>query len=87
MKILKLILWNATSASNLIIELYKFLMDIAIITETWLTPTDVLKLPNYNVYRKDRFPITSYNPRGGTLITIRKDIPAEDNPSNLTSYP
>ena len=75
--LLKLIVWNATSVGNKIIE-HKFLMDntdIAIITETWLTPTDVLKLPNYNIHRKYRSPTRSNNPRGGTLIAIRKDIP------------
>ena len=40
---------------------------------------------NYNIYRKDRFPITSYNPRRGTFIAIRKDIPAEDISQSLES--
>ena len=43
--LLKLILWNATSVKSKTIELHKFFIDnntdIAIITETWLTPTDV----------------------------------------------
>ena len=60
-----LTLWNATSVKNKTIELHKFLIDhntdIAIITETWSSSTDVFKLPNfklpnYNICRKDGSP-------------------------------
>ena len=50
-------LWNA-SVRNKHLELSKFLnehnIDIAIITKTWLKPSDNFKLRNYNTYRKDR---------------------------------
>ena len=83
--LLKLMLWNATTnVRNKTLELHKFLTNhntnMAIVTETWLTPINVLKFSNYNIYRKDQSLTTSNNPGGEMLLVIRKNIPAEDIP-------
>ncbi|XP_043506295.1 uncharacterized protein LOC122526809 [Frieseomelitta varia] len=70
----------ANSARNLI-----FIDDIAIITETWLTPSDKIRLRNYNIYRKDGIPTNQNKPREGVLIATQKNIPVEDTPQQTTS--
>ena len=81
-KSLNIILWNATSVKNKTVELQNFLdiqnTDIAVVTETWLIPSDKIRLRNYNVYRKDETP---HNKRSeGVLIATHKNIPVEDTP-------
>ena len=69
-------------------ELHKFLMDhnteIAIITESWLTPKDIFKIPNYKIYRQDWSPTIKNKPRGGVLIAVYKNVPIEDMPQPVT---
>ena len=81
-KSLNIILWNAISVKNKITDLQNFLdiqnTDIAILTETWLAPSDKIRLRNYNIYRKDGTPTTQNKPRGGILIATHKNIPVED---------
>ena len=78
-----IILWNATSVKK-ISKLYKFLIDhnvdIAIITETWLTPKGTVKLPNYKMHRQDGPLFANNKPKGRVLIVVHKDIPTEDTP-------
>ena len=79
-----LTLLNATSVKNKTAELLKFLtdhnIDIAIIMETWLKPSNTVKLNNYNIFRKDRPLCTNKHPGGGVLIAVRTNIPVEDTP-------
>ncbi|CAD1480646.1 unnamed protein product, partial [Heterotrigona itama] len=53
---------------------------IAIITETWLIPKEILKILDYTLHRKDGFPINTNKSKGAVLIAIRNSIPAEDIP-------
>lgn len=86
---LNLILCNATSLKNKTIELYKFLIDhnidIAIIIEAWLWSTDIFKLSNYNIYRKDGSLSIANKPKGRVLLAVHKNIPAEDIPQPIFS--
>lgn len=72
---------------NKIAELQTFLdkhnTDIAIVIETWLTPTVKIRIRNYNIHRKDESLSTSNKPKGGVLIAIRKDIPPQHISTNI----
>lgn len=54
----KIFLWNATNVKEKLPELEVFLqnnnIDVALITETWLLPTDRFYLKDYISIRKDR---------------------------------
>ncbi|CAD1475795.1 unnamed protein product, partial [Heterotrigona itama] len=73
-----------TPRANKIDEFYKLLTDhntnIAIITESWLIPKDIIKFPSYQIYRQDGPLIIS-----GILIIVHKDITTEDTPQPATS--
>ena len=84
---LNFILWNATTVKNKIAELQNFLdkhnTNIAIVTETWLIPTDKIKIRHYNIER--RTPSASKKSRGDVLIAIHKGIPVEDTPQHIST--
>lgn len=88
-KHINIILWNAISVKNKISELHKFLtdhdVDIAIITENWLTPKDTFKLLNYKIHRQSGPPSINNKPRSGILIAVHKNILTEDTPQPATS--
>ena len=71
---LNIISWNANSVKGKMGELKEFLyeaeVDILLIQETFLKPTDPLKVPNYNIYRNDR--LTGRG--GGTAVIIKRNI-------------
>jgi hypothetical protein len=46
-------------------------IDVALLSETHLKPHERFFIPNYHVYRTDRFP----GRKGGTAIAVRKGIP------------
>lgn len=62
--------WIAQSIRNIQIELETFLyeheIDIILLQETILKPTDKFRILNYNTYRNDR----ETGPGGGTAILI-----------------
>lgn len=79
-KSLSIALWNAQSIQPKINELYIFLnqndIDIILLSETWLKHDVSFSLPNYKVYRKDRY---CSNPRkrivgGGVAIAIKNEL-------------
>lgn len=70
---LNILTWNANCISTKKIELTHFLtthrIDVALIQETHLKPSNKLYIPNYKCYRRDR------NTRGGgTAILIKQNI-------------
>lgn len=70
-------LWNATSVRHKLVELEIFLhnniIDIALITETWLQ-ADRIHIRDYSIVRKDR----DSKGGGGVAILIHKSIQFED---------
>ena len=75
-KFIGLASWNCgAQLHNKTNELTRFLADykikILLIQETWLKPDITFHIPNYFVYRSDRFP----EPHGGTAILVHKSIP------------
>lgn len=72
---LTLLNWNAngirTKRSSFVAFLVSHNIDIACVTETHLLPNEVLKIPGYIVYRKDRVSDTA---SGGVAIMIKKKI-------------
>lgn len=73
MRVSPILLWNSTSIKNKIHELTLFLENysilIAVLTETWLKPSDSLSIPNYAIVRKYR-PLEQ-----GMAILIHNNIP------------
>ncbi|KAK9299920.1 hypothetical protein QLX08_007223 [Tetragonisca angustula] len=82
-------LWNATSVLNKKPEFQKFLhdqhIDIAIITETWLSSGIPFSLQNFHINRNDRTNNPDKHPRGGVLIALNNRIPTEDHPQPTSS--
>jgi hypothetical protein len=72
---LKVIELNANGIRRQSYELNKQLhdlhIDVALFSETHLTPHVRLFIPNYNFYRTDRYP----GRKGGTAVAVRKGIP------------
>ena len=70
------------------LELHKLLtdqkIDIVLITETWLSPGDTLRLPGYDVHRKDRENTDGTTHRGGVLIATHNSITIEHTPQPQT---
>ena len=85
----KILLWNATSVKTKNLEIQKFLtdqnIDIAIITETWLAPTDTFRLHNYNITRKDRATADGKARGGGVLIATHSSIQTDNIPQPHTT--
>jgi hypothetical protein len=46
-------------------------IDVDMLSETYLTPHESLFVPNYHIYRTDRFT----GRRGRTAVAVRKGIP------------
>lgn len=71
---LKIVAWNCQSILNKIPETHSFLtdhrIDIAFFTETWLTPSKNIVIPNYTIHRHDR----SDGQHGGVLICVKDNI-------------
>jgi exonuclease III len=80
----KLVTWNANGLKGKAIELQHFLkhnsIDIALIQETHLLPSDKCQFLGYKVYRSDRPGVTR---AGGTAIIIKHQIPHHQIPSPL----
>ena len=74
---LLVLLWNCHSIVSNLIEFNKFIYDskphIVCICETWLNPSDNLKVQGYRVFRKDRV-----GRGGGIAILIRDSINVRD---------
>lgn len=80
-KKLSIFLWNARSIRNKIIETSHLVnslnIDICLFSETWLRENHSIHIPNFKIYRKDRF---SQNGNsnvivgGGVAIAIKTDI-------------
>lgn len=72
---MRILLWNATNIKNKTHELTLFLdnnqIPVAILTETWLKPSDHLHIPNYMIFRKDRL----LDAGGVVAILIHKNVP------------
>lgn len=74
-KIFPIVSWNCCGIRNRNPSLSQFVKDYAVeillLQETWLRPSDSYALRNFQVYRNDRC-----NQRGGgTAIAVRKNIP------------
>ena len=82
-------LWNATSIQNKKQELQNFLtehqVDIAIITETWLSPKNPFHLQNYSIHRKDRTVNPGEPTRGGVMIAASNKISFEDHTQSTST--
>lgn len=67
-------LWNATSLNNKATEfgyfLHNQLIDITLVTETWLNPNTNVKYANYEIIRADSPRIVA----GELLIAIKKTV-------------
>lgn len=80
-KKLSIFLWNARSIRNKIIETSHLVnslnINICLFSETWLRENHNIHIPNFKIYRKDRF---SQNGNsnvivgGGVAIAIPKQI-------------
>jgi exonuclease III len=72
---LKVIAFNANGISRQRHEFSKQLqeqkIDVALLSETHLKPRERFCIPNYHVYRTDRYP----GRKGGTAVAIRKGVP------------
>lgn len=75
---LALLNWNANGISSKRMLFIDFLtrhnISIACVTETFLTPKQNFKIPNYRVYRSDR---PSEKASGGVAVIIKKNIQHE----------
>lgn len=84
-KSLKLLQWNAQGATtqSIITQIDLLLneekIDIAVISETFLTPGHAFTLSNYTIYRKDR---STHG--GGVLIAIQNNIAHRRLPNRQT---
>lgn len=71
---LNCVFWNANSLQNKLTEFQNYLMeseiDVALISETHFKSNKVIKIPNYNVYRRDR----DNNRGGGVAIFVKQNI-------------
>lgn len=71
---IKIMSWNSQSILNKIPETHNHLevndIDVALFTETWLTPQKHIHIPNYTTYRLDR----SDGLHGGVAISIKQNI-------------
>lgn len=71
---LKIAYWNANSVQNKHLEIVdfvnKYTIDILLISETYLKSHLNFYIPNYKVYRLDRFAGT----KGGVAIIIKANI-------------
>jgi hypothetical protein len=72
---LKVVAFNANGSGRQRYELSKQLqeqrIDVALFSETHLKPHERFCIPNYQVYRTDRFP----GIKGGTAVAVKKGIP------------
>jgi hypothetical protein len=72
---LKVIAFNANGIGRQRHELSKQLQDlrrdVALFSDTYLKPRGRFFIPNYHVYRMDRYP----GRKGGTAVAARKGIP------------
>jgi exonuclease III len=72
---LKIVAFNANGILRQRHELSKQLqdlhIDVALLSETHLKPHERFFIPNYHLYRIDRFP----GRKGGTAVAVRKGIP------------
>jgi exonuclease III len=72
---LKVIAFNANGILRQRYELSKQLqeqhIDVALLSETHLKPHESFFIPNFHLYRTDRFP----GRKGGTAVAVRKGIP------------
>ena len=70
---LLILVWNCRSIYSNLTEFKKFIYQskpqVICLTETWLKLSDTLKVPNYNIYRKDRF-----GKGGGVAILVSKTL-------------
>lgn len=75
---LSILNWNANGLTSRRMTFIDFLVrhdiDVACISETHFVPSQTFKIPNYRVYRSDRFPI---QPHGGVAIFVKKNISQE----------
>lgn len=90
-KPLSLIVWNAESIRNKLIEYENFLttnsIDIALISETNLQQNHNISLSNYTIIRRDRTVLantTSTNVGGGVAICVKKNVPYKQVSSSNT---
>jgi exonuclease III len=71
---LKICFWNARSIRNKAIETFEFFeknnIQIALLSETWLSISDKISFPGYKTVRKDR----DNRRGGGVAIIIRDDV-------------
>jgi hypothetical protein len=72
---LKVVAFNANGIGRQRYELSKQMqdlkIDVALFSETHLKPHERFCLPNYHLYRSDRFP----GRKGGTAVAVRKGVP------------
>ena len=72
---LKILQWNIRSIrsnrESLLQIIHQQKIQVAIISETWLHPNEVLNIPNFVSYRHDR-----PDGYGGSLILVRNNIPS-----------
>lgn len=80
----KILLWNARSITKKKAELTATMVnknvDVAIITETWLTPNTTFKINNYNCIRQDR---EDGRKGGGCVILVKNSIPFAEINRNI----
>jgi exonuclease III len=71
---LKVVVFNANGIGRQPYELSKQLqeqrIDVALLSETRLKPHERFYIPNYQVYRTERFP----GIKGGTPVAVKKGI-------------
>ena len=78
MNSLNIIFWDCNGIKHKINELQTFTrlnnIQIILLQETKISPSTILKIPNYFIYRQDR-PLSTRSPTAGsTAIRIRKNI-------------
>ncbi|VVC92580.1 unnamed protein product [Leptidea sinapis] len=75
---LKIIYWNASTLRGKARRVNAFLQDhradILLVSETHLRPSDIFKIPNYHIYRKDEVSPSGQVYRGLAVLVQRRVI-------------
>jgi exonuclease III len=81
-KNLTVLAWNCNGIKQKIHKLRAFIeeqkLDLILLQETHLRPSEKLKIRDYNVFRSD-YPSPSNRPIRGTAVIIKRKLPQSSN--------
>ena len=84
-KQLKILFWNTRSLKQRLPEIQSssHLFDIIICVETWLKENDIVRLPGFTTYRKDR----THSTGGGIILFIKNNLAFKEIKNIKTTKP